>query len=98
MRVPAAKITGQDSPSGIPPDHLRGHGLKELAFRAVRQETKVFEGCGDLTLRPLLGPGDGIGGEYRLYACLEQARGWARVREDTPYRVGVPLLQGEDDR
>src|SRR5215207_2167279 len=56
IRVPAAKITGQACLSGIPPDHLRGHGLQKLAFLAVRQEAYVFEGGVDLTPGPLLGP------------------------------------------
>src|SRR5215218_7125753 len=74
IRVPAAKITGPAWLSGIPPDHLRGHGLQELALRAIGQEVYVFEGRVDLTPGPLLGPGDGIRGEHGLYAGLEKLR------------------------
>src|SRR5919106_6808654 len=60
IRVPAAKITGPAWLSGIPSDHLRGHGLQKLAFRAVGQEANVFDGGVDLTPGPLLGLGDGV--------------------------------------
>src|SRR5215218_1797408 len=98
IRVPAAKTTSVAWRSGIPPDHLRGHGLQELAFRAVGQEADIFEGSVDLASGPLLGPGDGVRGEHGLYACLEQARRRARVCEDTPDRLRVPFPQGEDYR
>src|ERR671912_344586 len=95
MRVPPAKITGW--PSGIPPDHLRGHRLQELAFRAVGQEGKVREGNVDLAPRPRLGPGDSTGGKYGLYAGLQQLGRWARVREDAPDRRPIPFLERKDD-
>src|SRR5215210_5861495 len=98
IRVPAAKITGPAWLSGIPPDHLRGHGLQKLAFRAVGQEAYIFEGGVDLTPGPLLGPGDGVRGEHGLYARLEQLRRRARVGEDAPDRRLVSFTQGEDDR
>src|SRR5215211_4884857 len=98
IRDPAAKITGPAWLSGIPPDHLRGHGLKELALRTIGQEVYVFEGRVDLTPGPLLGPGDGIRGEHGLYAGLEKLRRGARVYEDAPDRPGVPFSQGEDNR
>src|SRR5919112_5245482 len=98
IRVPAAKITGPARLSGIPPDHLRGHGLQELAPRAIGQEVYVFECRVDLTPGPLFGPGDGIRGEHGIYACLEQLRGRARVGEDAPDRQRVSFPQGEDDR
>src|SRR5215212_7129897 len=97
MRVPAAKITGPVRPSGIPPDHLRGHRLQELAFRAVGQEGEVSERSVDLALGPLLGPGDGVRDQHSLYALLEQCRGGARVGEDAPDRPGIPLFQRKDD-
>src|SRR5215211_189842 len=96
IRVPAAKITGPAWLSGIPPDHLRGHGLQKLAFRAVGQKAYVFEGGLDLTPGPLLGPGDGVRGEHGLYTRLEQFRRRARVGEDAPDRRLVPFAQGED--
>src|SRR5215218_292757 len=98
IRVPAAKITGPAWLSGIPPDHLRGHGLQELALQAIGQEVYVFEGRVDLTPGPLLGPGDGIRGEYGVYARLEQLRCRARFCEDVPDRPRVPFPQSEDDR
>src|SRR5215207_1566089 len=70
MRVPAAKITAPAVLSDIPSDHLRGHGLEELAFGAVRQEAEVFEGRVDLALCPRLCPCDRVRGEHRLYAGL----------------------------
>src|SRR5215212_789770 len=97
MRVPAAKITGPVRPSGIPPDHLRGDRLEELAFRTVGQEGEVSEGGVDLAPGPLLGPGDGVRGEHGLYAGLQQFRRGARVREYAPDRLCVALLHGEDD-
>src|SRR5829696_6593134 len=98
IRVPAAKMTGPAWLSGIPPDHLRGHGLKELAFLAVRQEAYIFEGRVDLSPGPFLGPGHGIRGEHSFYACLEQLRSRARVCEDPPDLARVAFAQGEDDR
>src|SRR5215204_4288331 len=98
IRVPAAKITGPAWLSGIPPDHLRGHGLQKLAFLAVRQETYIFEGRVDLSPGPFLGPGHGVRGEHSFYACLEQLRSRARVCEDPPDLARVAFAQGEDDR
>src|SRR5215212_9613551 len=98
IRVPAAKITSLAWLSGIPPNHLRGHGLQELAFLAVGQEADILEGRVDLAPGPLLGPGDGVRGEDGLYACLEQLRRRARVCEDTPDRPRFPFPQGKNDR
>src|SRR5919107_3686271 len=98
IRVPAAKITGPAWLSGIPSDHLRGHGLQKLALRANGQEADIFEGRVDLAPCPLLGPGDGARGEHGLYACLQQLRRRARVCEDAPDRPRLPFSQGEDDR
>src|SRR5215211_6321328 len=98
IRVPAAKMTDPARLSGIPPDHLRGHGLQELSFRANGQEADVLEGRVDLTPGPLLGPGHGVRGEHSFYARLEQFRRWTRVYEDTPDRARVPFAKGEDDR
>src|SRR5919107_1639577 len=98
IRVPAAKITDPAWLSGIPPDHLRGHGLQKLAFLAVRQEAYVFEGGLDLTPAPPLGPGDSVRGGHGLYPRLEQFRRRARVGEDAPDRRFVSFAQGEDDR
>src|SRR5919107_2936255 len=98
IRVPAAKITGPVRLSDIPPDHLRGHGLQELAFGANGQEVKVFEGRVDLTPGPLLGHGDSVRGEHSFYARLDQLRCRTGVREDAPDRLLIPFAQGEDDR
>src|ERR687898_982417 len=98
IRVPAAKITGPAPLSDIPPDHLRGHGLKELALGANGQEVKVFEGRVDLTPSPLLRPGDSVRGEHSFYACLDQLRCRTGVCEDAPDLLRIPFAQGEDDR
>src|SRR5215213_7935302 len=98
IRVPAAKITGSVRLSDIPPDHLRGHGLQELAFGANGQEIEVFEGRVDLTPGPLLGPGDSVRGEHSFYACLDQLRCRTGVCEDAPDRLCIPFAQAEDDR
>src|SRR5918998_117110 len=60
IRVPAAKTT----PSGIPSDHLRGHGLQKVPLRAVGEQVEVAERALDLAPRPLLGPRDGVRGEH----------------------------------
>src|ERR687897_1290685 len=98
IRVPAAKITGPAWLSGISPDHLRGHGLQELAFGANGQEVKVFEGRVDLPPGPLLGHGNSVRGEHSFYARLDQLRCRTGVREDAPDRLLIPFAQGEDDR
>src|SRR3712207_550956 len=98
IMVPAAKIAGPALLSGIPPDHLRGHGLQKFAFRTNGQEADIFERSVDLAPGPLLGPGHGVRGEHSFYACLEQLRGRTGVCEDTPDRSRVPSDQGEDDR
>src|SRR5919107_4448882 len=98
IRVPAAKITGPAWLSGIPPDHLRGHRLQKLAFRAVGQEANVFDGGVDLTPGPLLGLGDGVRSEHGLYTRLEQFRRRARVGEYPPDLRLVSFAQGEDNR
>src|SRR5215211_452516 len=98
IRVPAAKITGPLRLSDIPPDHLRGHGLQELAFGANGQEIEVFEGRVDLTPGPILGPGHSIHGEHGFYACLDQLRCRTGVCENAPDRLSIPFAQGEDDR
>src|SRR5918997_482565 len=86
IRVPAAKITGPAWFSGIPPDHLRGHGLQKLAFRDVGQEAFASQGG----VFPPPGPpsvsGAGFRGEPAFIPRLEQFRRRARVGEDAPDR------------
>src|SRR5919112_4969481 len=98
IRVPAAKITGSVRLSDIPPDHLRGNGLEEVAFRTDGQEADICEGGFDLATGPLLGPGYRVSGEHGFYARLEQFRRRRRICEDAPDRASVPFAQGEDDR
>src|SRR3712207_3981641 len=70
IKVPAAKMPF----SGIPSDHLSGHGLQKVPLRAVGEKVEVAHGALDLAPRPLLRPGDGVGGEDGLYAGLQQLR------------------------
>src|SRR5918994_3737486 len=98
ISVPAAKITGSARLSDIPPDHFRGHGLEEFAFRTNGQEADICEGGFDLAPGPLLGPGHCVRGEHGFYACFEQFRRRIGICEDAPDRARVSLAQGEDDR
>src|SRR5215208_7410311 len=93
---PAAKMVVPGS--GIPSDHFGGYDLQELALGAVRQQPEPFERGVYLAPGPRLGLGDGVGGEHRFYAGLEQLRRGVRRGEDLPDRRRVPLPEREDDR
>src|ERR671916_4829 len=93
---PAAKIVG--FLSGIPSDHFRGDDLEELALGATGEELEPIDGGLYLAPGPILGLGDGVRGQHRLYAGLQQlGRGPGRG-EDPPDGLRVALPEGEDHR
>src|SRR5215213_10673192 len=89
---PAAKMVGRGS--GIPSDHFGGYNLEKLALGALWQQPEPFERCVYLAPGPRLCPGDGVGGEHRLYAGLEQLGRGIRRGENPPDDRRIALAEG----